>query len=99
MARKNPTKVVVKALERHQDFIIHVSDRLKDLRVRPEQVASWIRQSEDRWIGMAEGANVMIEDLLHIQNCYNGFCYLGEDGRMYAHPEDDDFAEWRRKYF
>ncbi|CAB4168889.1 hypothetical protein UFOVP1516_35 [uncultured Caudovirales phage] len=99
MARKNPTKAVVKALERHRDFIRHVSDRLKDLRVRPEQVTSWMRQSEERWIGMAEGANVMLEDLLHDQNCYNGFCYLGEEGGMYGKPDDADFCEWRRSYF
>lgn len=99
MARKKSTKVVVEALVRHSDFIRHCSDRLRDLRVRPDQVTSWIRQSDERWIGMAKGANVMTEELLHQQNCYNGFCYLGEEGGMYAHPDDADFCEWRRKYF
>jgi hypothetical protein len=106
MARKNPTKQVLKALERHNNMMEHCSSILRNFEKNPDRLWDYIKEKTPMYyIGLADGANTALENILHDQNCYNGYCYRAEQmdyktGKgMYLALDHPEFKEWRRYYF
>jgi hypothetical protein len=107
MARKTPAKVL-EVMNYQQATMRRVDEILAAKRKASENQANWIKEKSDEyWIGLADGVNMMLEEILHAHNCYVGFQYQAatgyalESGEMHyptIRPDDPEFQGWRRIY-
>lgn len=107
MARKKQTKIAIAAIQKHKELMEHYVSLLRLKKHNPDNQADWVREtSEERIIGEAIGATVMLEFILKHQNSYNGFTDVDEnmkpiinDWDKYPRYEDNpDYARWRVIY-
>jgi hypothetical protein len=105
---KTPAKLIA-LLDRQQGVMRHVDEVLRVKRTAAlENQAAHVREKpEDYWIGLAHGANNMVEAVLHEHNCYAGFYYQGltpvkgagvDDFLPRVGYDDPEYAAWRVKY-
>jgi hypothetical protein len=104
---KTPTHVL-RLMERQELILRHVDEVLRVKATVPvESQADHVREkSADYYVGLADGANTMLEEAMHRAGCYAGFMYVSESkGQSYCivrsevRPDHPEFAEWRRVYF
>ena len=106
MKRKTPAKVV-NLISRHLDTMDYIDECIRVKTTVPVENQGWHiqRTSVERMIGMADGANQMIEVTLFEHGCYAGYKNIGEKKtingcsfREWAKLDDPNFADWRREY-
>jgi len=108
MSRKTP-KYILGLMEYQQGVMSHVTEILRVKNDVPiENQTSYIREkSEDYWVGLADGANAMLEEALRRANCYAGFqnqaekpvvLESGDSFIPWTRPDSPDYAGWRRQY-
>lgn len=79
MARKTP-KHVIELIRRHsdrQDWIQEQIDVRNNPNIPPENIVFKPEQGVAYFEGLADGHNQMIEEVLHINNCYHGYNTVG----------------------
>lgn len=108
MARKT-TKSVKELLEFHQrtmEWI--VQSLLNKSYLRQEWRCNEYEKTEEYWIGMAQGLNMMVEEAMMRSNCYHGFHNIdclyvelpsGDKWLPTVGPDHPRYADWRRRYY
>lgn len=97
-------------LERHEALLKYITECIQTKTTVPvENQDPHIRDnSVEGWVGMANGANAMMEDVLFVFGCYAGFRYISEGPTLgvgadeytpTTAPGRPYFAEWRRQYY
>ena len=111
MRRKRKTPpLILDMMKRQQVLMRHVDEVLRVKRTVPlENQMTHVREkSEDYWIGLADGHNTMLENMMLEYNCYAGFQNQGctpvvlESGDSFypwVDRDDPEYAGWRRVYF
>lgn len=101
-------KVVRELIDRHIEYLNYIDGILNVKRDVPlENQAEHVKsKSEEYWEGLADGANVMLENVLHAHHCYAGFMYVSpkifDEGLPHwrgVGPQDPLYKGWRRHYF
>lgn len=83
MAIKKKPQYVIDMLEAHQKNLSWWASLLtkkRDPNLAPNMAPIYADMSEDLIIGLMEGSNVMVEQLLHMTNTYAGMSYKHLDG-------------------
>lgn len=105
---KTPAKVL-ELMEQQQSHMRWITDLLHTKRTVPlENQADHVKENtQEYWIGIARGINMMLEVALMAHKCYAGFSYQARlplvlaNGESYIPtigPNDADYASWRVKY-
>lgn len=79
MARKTP-KNVIELIRRHserQDWIQEQIDVRNNPNIPPENITFKPEQGVSYFEGLADGHNQMLEEVLHVHNCYHGYNTVG----------------------
>jgi hypothetical protein len=107
MARKTLAKVL-ELMNYQQGMMRYVDEVLAAKRKALENQANWIKEKPDEyWIGLADGINTMLEEILYVHTCYAGFQYQAatgyalESGEMYyptIRSDNPEYQGWRRIY-
>lgn len=103
MAKRKTPAFMIELIKRHIDMMNYVDELIDG---QYSHLNSMKDKPKEYFIGLADGANAMLESALHSYGCYAGFQNVGkkaysESGAAYnpwTKPGNGDYQGWRRQY-